>query len=1822
MKPSINPFLCRASLAALGLVFTQVRVSADTTISAWNGGTTTWNTVGNWGGGVPSATISALFDSTFANQPTLGAAQTSQGLWLASGVGQDVTINSATARTLTITGTAVLNSQTAAGIYMNDSANHNLTIGPNTKILLSNSTGFYNQEATGTLTISGDLGLNAKALTIGAGATSTGNVTISGVIYGGNFATGIGAVTVNSAGTVTLGNNNSYTGLTTMTGPGTLILGGTSTSSGFTFAGSNGTVKVNVANGLGSGTINFNQSTTNHQLTLASGSTTATANNLSWNQNGAFASSITLDAPSSQSGYTQTFGTTAFGQQGNLILNQTSNLNSTGTVAFGASTFGSSNSSKNSQLTPNGVNVTIASLAAVASNNQTSTLILDGTSQGNTIGVIADGGSGGTLNKAAITKQNTSIWSFTGTNTYTGATTINGGTLEYKNIGTGITQTLSGALTLAGADATLKSNNAGTGTLSTTFASLTARTAGNTSNFVSAGGTNGSTNIIKFTAGPTASALIDKGLFFNGADYAAYDSTGYLRAFNYTATDTGRLDVNLAADQATLGTTTNTTNVQLRGTGNITALTNSTSGFNTLKISGSHTITLAGQVQGNGILQTGGSSTFTGSNLKVNGTSGEFVIRVDGSSDVLTINSQILANTNSTITKSGDGKLILGGSNTSSSSGTLTINGGIVELNNAGALNSTAGSQMPVAFAAASTGALALNGNSVTVTNLTSNATTPGTATVQNANGSSVANATLTVGNSVNANGTFAGTLKDGTGGGTLSLTKAGTGTLTLTGTNTYTGNTTISAGTISIGSTAALPGWNTNGRYSVANGATLAVYNAVADADIATMLGTTNFAANATLGFDTTSGNRTYTPVVANTTQGDLKLVKIGANSLTLGGTNSYTGGTTIGTSATSGGTLIVNNPAALGGTSAGQVNVVNGTINFAASTASGTGIPTISLSTTTGLLTVNNGVTVNNPLTLGGGGQNIISGPASGTGTVAGAMTWTSGNGLRFDSGGGTLVLDGQITGTDAAQSIMFNRNGPGTIVLGAAANYTGGAAWSGAYGSNTPIGTIFYNGTVKLNAAGALVNKANLTFASVGSTLDLNGNNTTAGWAYNNTGGTVGRFGVITNNAASTTSILTFDVASNNLNYTSLSNSAAYQVLSAAVNDGGSGKVVALVKQGTATQTLINDNSYSGGTTVTAGTLAAYKGSSLGTGNITLNGGTLLIDNNTFATTSGSQTLTDTRSSTVTFGGGDLSFKGRPNNPGGTITGSTTNAGGSSPADGRVLTLTSGNTSGLAVGQAVSGTNISSYIAMIIDSTHVLLNAGSSGSTSGQANTLGAVTNTSAQTFAAAAVNSAATVNVDNNGGGGATLTFNALSGTGNLTKDGSGTLVIDGSSNTYSGTTTVSAGTLQIGNNLALQNSVIDSSGSGFMNVTGFTAPTFGGLADGSGVRNLATLISTGYNNLTGLTLNPGTGVTSTYGGAIADGATGMTVTKTGSGTQTLAGTNAYTGATTIQSGTLVAGANSAVSTNGAFGNASSAIALGNGATTASDAPTLLINGTYTVGRDISVGSVTNTNAYNATIGGSNTSGTSTYTGNITLGTTASAYTATLQAATGGTVEFMTGSWTTNDKAIAIGSAGNTGTVRISNNLTTAGGVNLNHGTLEINGATITGNLVANTSTSIIGTGSIAGNATINGTLSPGNSPGFQSYGGNLTLGGTAIATFELGGTTRSSIALTGINYYDAINVTGALTLDGTINVSWFNGFSAANGDSFNLLDWSTISATGFNMNTDLSLPSLAGGLDWDTSSFLSNGTITVVPEPNVAALLGGMGALVLLRRRRA
>ncbi|MEI6066658.1 MAG: autotransporter domain-containing protein [Methylococcaceae bacterium] len=135
---------------------------------------------------------------------------------------------------------------------------------------------------------------------------------------------------------------------------------------------------------------------------------------------------------------------------------------------------------------------------------------------------------------------------------------------------------------------------------------------------------------------------------------------------------------------------------------------------------------------------------------------------------------------------------------------------------------------------------------------------------------------------------------------------------------------------------------------------------------------------------------------------------------------------------------------------------------------------------------------------------------------------------------------------------------------------------------------------------------------------------------------------------------------------------------------------------------------------------------------------------------------------------------------------------------------------------------------------------------------------------------------------------------------LTKADAGIWILSGA-NTYTGDTKVDGGTLILRNNLALQNSALDTSGAGVIDVTGFTTPTLGGL---KGSTALASVITTGYVDVTGLTLNPGTGVTDTYSGVIADSTVGMALTKSGLGTQVLSGTNTYSGVTNINAGTLV------------------------------------------------------------------------------------------------------------------------------------------------------------------------------------------------------------------------------------------------------------------------------------------------------------------------------
>jgi autotransporter-associated beta strand protein len=220
---------------------------------------------------------------------------------------------------------------------------------------------------------------------------------------------------------------------------------------------------------------------------------------------------------------------------------------------------------------------------------------------------------------------------------------------------------------------------------------------------------------------------------------------------------------------------------------------------------------------------------------------------------------------------------------------------------------------------------------------------------------------------------------------------------------------------------------------------------------------------------------------------------------------------------------------------------------------------------------------------------------------------------------------------------------------------------------------------------------------------------------------------------------------------------------------------------------------------------------------------------------------------------------------------------------------------------------------------------------------------------------------------------------ISGTGNFTMSASGAGVAQMSNaNTYSGSTTVSSGILSLTNALALQNSAVDTTASvtgtatAGLRIATATTLTLGGL---TGNKNFADVFATGtglsagnYSSITALTLNPGSGVTRTYSAAIADGATNMTLTKTGVGTQILGGTNTYSGATSVQQGVLLvdgstaAGSAVTVSSNAVFGGDGTVngnLTLANGALFAfAPGDTLDLVGTFALNSSFGVASLRN------------------------------------------------------------------------------------------------------------------------------------------------------------------------------------------------------------------------------------------------------------------------
>lgn len=443
--------------------------------------------------------------------------------------------------------------------------------------------------------------------------------------------------------------------------------------------------------------------------------------------------------------------------------------------------------------------------------------------------------------------------------------------------------------------------------------------------------------------------------------------------------------------------------------------------------------------------------------------------------------------------------------------------------------------------------------------------------------------------------------------------------------------------------------------------------------------------------------------------------------------------------------------------------------------------------------------------------------------------------------------------------------------------------------------------------------------------------------------------------------------------------------------------------------------------------------------------------------------------------------------------------------------------------------------------------------------------------------------------------------------NLIKNGNGTLTLTGA-NTYNGTTTISGGTLSIGN-----------------------GGTSGSIANGSNITNNASLV---FNRSDAYS----------YSGIISGNGS---VSKSGAGTTTLTGENTYTGPTTISAGTLQIGnagaagslvSNVEIQSAGTLTFAKTGITTyggifsGSGAINKFNSGTLILTNASTFTGTTTIQSTANNNIR---LAHTNALAHSTINVGVTNGlrfdTAASTYTIgalsggsnfalqdinadeiTLRAGNNNADTTYSGVMSGNGNLDKVGS----GTLILSGNNTYTGATTLTTGTLVVNGSLASSVVTVSSNGTLAGTGTLAGAVTINGQIAPGNSPGTLTINNSLTLNASANALMEIGGT--------GAGEFDQIALTGTLTLAGTISINLINGFNPLDGDSFALFTgWSgTIVDNGFSF--DFSNANLDAGLYWNTSDFLSTGSISVtaVPEPATWALIGiGLGGLCLFKRLR-
>ncbi|MEO7100119.1 MAG: autotransporter-associated beta strand repeat-containing protein, partial [Luteolibacter sp.] len=706
---------------------------------------------------------------------------------------------------------------------------------------------------------------------------------------------------------------------------------------------------------------------------------------------------------------------------------------------------------------------------------------------------------------------------------------------------------------------------------------------------------------------------------------------------------------------------------------------------------------------------------------------------------------------------------------------------------------------------------------------------------------------------------------------GTAALTKIGNGTLALTGANTYVVNTQINAGTIQINNAASLGDEST---LTTIGTATLQAIDNVAT--------TRNFDITDVASALSVDAGKTFS-IFGSIGAGAGTLNKTGTGTLALSGANSYTGGTVI----------------------------VAGTLNAASDAAFGTvpgaAGPNVTLDDTATLqagasftLNANRGVVLNSGTVAvdANGNALTIAGAVSGSGTLdkIGAGTLTL-NGIGTYSGGtiidgGTLSIGNSISGGITMSNLttvlvptggignaitLSGTNANATILATAASNGMTGSIIGSADQTFTIGGTMQVSfggsnfkqfqthfGTVEIPAgATARFSATSLANGGDNTTFDVNGFMTTRNNGAVALGALTGAGTVTMGTAGSNGQGATYTIGAKSID----------TEFSGAITDGDvvNGKLVNVVKTGSATQTLTGVNTYTGATTINGGTLQIGNGGT--TGSL---GTTVVTDNGTLAfnhsdaisianTITGTGTLAQSGTGALTIAGTEsvasvLVHKGSV----------VVDTGGSLTSTGFISI---GNQAGETGVMTVQGNGVVTATAGVGD-----LNVSDLGGSTGTLNvTGGTVTATSlwvGKNFDGAVTGGTGTVNQSGGaitvaGVAGVTLAKNAAS-TGTYHLDG-GTLKTQMVSMDPLGTSGVldfNGGTLIAG-----------AANASFM--TGLTA---------ANVQSGGAFIDTNTFNIT-------------IGQALLNGGGSGGLTKSGTGTLTLSAASTYTGNTTVNGGTL-------------------------------------------------------------------------------------------------------------------------------------------------------------------------------------------------------------------------------------------------------------------------------------------------------------------------------